>query len=128
MNENNVSILVISNNPKVIELIEVFSEKILEHDLSISITQNDYESVNKCISQESVDLFIFDVDDLDEHSCEIVKLLMEKGISILFLISAEHVEHLINRKFNFHFVDYLIKPMPDAVLQHKIGIYLENIL
>ena len=128
MNKNDISILVISNNPETIELIGVSSEKILEHDLSIAITQNDYTSVNKCITQDSIDLFIFDVDDLDEHSCDIVKLLMEKGISILFLISAENIEHLINRKFNFHFVDYLIKPMPDAVLEHKIGVYLENIL
>ncbi|MBC8238317.1 MAG: diguanylate cyclase [Helicobacteraceae bacterium] len=128
MNRDNVSILVISNNPKVIELVEVYSEKILEHDLSIAIAQNDYESVAQCIKQESIDLFIFDTQDLDEDSCSIVKLMMEKGISILFLISAENIEHLINRSFNFHLVDYLVKPMPDAVLQHKIGVYLENIL
>lgn len=128
MKKDNISILVISTNVNTISLIEKFSERILQHELSINVSDNDHQNVEKNITSEHMDLVVYDVEDLDDNSCLVAHSLLEKKISILFLVSPEQTQHLIGRGFNFHFVDYLVKPIIDGVLQHKIEIYLQNLL
>lgn len=128
MKKDNISIEVISNNIQTIELIQSFSKKISKEEVFVDICKNDYEDVKKAISKVYIDLVIYDIDSLNDSTCSIARILLEKKISILFLLSAENIESLINNKFNFHLVDYLIKPMPDAVLQHKIDVYLQSII
>jgi diguanylate cyclase (GGDEF)-like protein/PAS domain S-box-containing protein len=127
MRKDNISIVIISSNAQTIETIQSHAKEIAKHKLSLIICENDFDKVQESISKVYIDLVIFDIDALDEGSCFIAHLLLEKKISILFLLSAQNIEHLIQNKFNFHLVDYLIKPMPDAVLRHKVEIYLQNI-
>lgn len=128
MNKKNISVLVVSANPNTASLIETFTEGLVHHDLSLSVCHNTQEEITNVLTHEYIDLVVFDTDDLDEHSCLNANSILKNNISILFLVEKEDIEKLIENKFNFHLVDYLVKPVPDEFLKHKIEIYLQNIL
>ena len=128
MNKKNISVLIVSADANTASLIETFTEGLVHHDLSLSVCHNTQEEITNVLTHEYVDLVVFDTDDLDEHSCLNANSILENNISILFLVEKEDIEKLIESKFNFHLVDYLVKPVPDEFLKHKIEIYLQNIL
>ncbi len=128
MNKDNITLLVISENKKTISFIETLAENIIHSDLSVTVCDNNLQNIQKVILAEHIDLVIFDVITLDAYSCTTSRVILKHHISILFLIDTNNTNHLIKSNFNFHLVDYLIKPYPKEILEHKIEIYLQNIL
>ncbi|MCK5111457.1 MAG: diguanylate cyclase [Arcobacteraceae bacterium] len=128
MNKDNISILAISDSADTLSLIEKFVDSVEHSDLLFSISRNNDEDIRQIVSKNKIDLIIFDINNADDSYCDTTKFLLENNISILFLINKENIDTFINSKFNFSLVDYLIKPIPDVILKHKIDIYLQNLL
>ena len=128
MNKENISILVISNDSDIISLVENFAENILHSDLSLSVCGHDCKDIQKLISSEYIDLVVYDLIDLDSMTFKTANLLLSNAISILFLIEDENVNTLINSDLDFHLVDFLRKPVLKGILEHKVEVYLKNIL
>ena len=128
MYKDSIAILLISTNTTTISLVESFVDNMLHTDLSFSVSGNDRENIESVISHEDIDLVVFDVENLDEYTCVTSKIILKNNISILFLLPAEEIAEFIKSDFNFSLVDYLIKPLPNDILKHKVEIYLQNIL
>ncbi len=128
MNKDNISILLVSDDSKIISLIENSITSKTHKDLSFSVSKNTHENISKVLTHEYIDLVVFDVDGMDINTCKSSKIILDKEISILFLIDQNNLSDLMNSKVNFSLMDYLIKPIQDDVIRHKINIYLQNIL
>ena len=123
-----ISILVISTNASTHSLLQTCGQSAVHNDVSLNICDNDEKSIANILSKENVDLVVCETDDLDQNSCLNASMILENKISILFLILKKDLEKLIESDFDFHLVDYLVKPVADDFLKHKIEIYLQNIL
>lgn len=128
MKKNSICILVISTNASTHSLLQTCRQSAMHNDVSLNICDNDEESIANILSKENVDLVVCETDDLDQNSCLNASMILENKISILFLILKKDLEKLIESDFDFHLVDYLVKPVADDFLKHKIEIYLQNIL
>ncbi len=128
MNKYNTSIVAISNDDNTLHLIEEFVKHSDNNDLSFDISHNDSDNIKNIASKSKIDLVVFDIDNMDDDFFNTAKFLLKNDISILFLINQGDINTFITSDFNFSLVDYLVKPIPNVILKHKIEIYLQNIL
>ncbi len=128
MNEENISVLVISNDSEFLLVIEKLVNGIDISNLSFNTSKNNFDEIKQIISTSRIDFVVFDIANSSDHFLKTANLLVENNISILFLIAQDNLNTFIDNNFNFSLVDYLIKPIPDVILEHKINIYLQNIL